>query len=61
MRELRRAIPPRQEALMLQSKSRFARNPYFHSHPLHSAFSLIGALVLIALIVWMIVLVPQAH
>jgi len=46
---------------MLQSKSRFARNPYFHYHPWHSAFSLIGALVLLALIVWMIVLGPQAH
>ena len=46
---------------MLQSKSRFARNPYFHSHPLHSSFSLIGVLVLVALIVWMIVLVPQAQ
>jgi hypothetical protein len=46
---------------MLQSKSRFARNPYFHFHPLQSLFSLIGALVLIALFIWMIVLVPQAQ
>ncbi|HUJ95170.1 MAG TPA: hypothetical protein VLW84_07905 [Terriglobales bacterium] len=46
---------------MLQSRSRFARNPYFHFHPLHSTFALIGVLVLVAMFVWMIVLVPQAQ
>jgi hypothetical protein len=61
VRELGSVNPPRQEVLMLQSKSRFARNPYFQSHPWHSSFSLISVLVLVALIVWMILLVPQAH
>jgi hypothetical protein len=39
---------------MLRTRSRFDRNPYFHFHPMHSAFSLIAALVLFALIVWTI-------
>ena len=38
---------------MLQHKSRFARNPYFHFHPLQSVFSLIGGLVLLFALVWL--------
>ena len=30
-------------------RNRFARNPYFHFHPLHSTFSLVAALVLLGL------------
>jgi hypothetical protein len=32
--------------------TRYRRNPYFHFHPQHSLFSLLGALVLFALLVW---------
>jgi hypothetical protein len=39
---------------MLQLKSRFARNPYFHFHPLQSLFSLIAALVLLSALVWLV-------
>ena len=35
-------------------KSRLSRNPYFHSHPMHSAFALIAALVLFGMMVWTI-------
>jgi hypothetical protein len=31
------------------SRNRFARNPYFHWHPMHSAFSLVAALILLGL------------
>ncbi len=40
---------------MLRTKNRFARNPYFHFHPMHSTFSLIAALVLFGLMVWTLV------
>ncbi len=40
------------EVFMLRTKNRFARNPYFHFHPMHSTFSLIAALVLFGLMVW---------
>jgi hypothetical protein len=43
----------RKEAFMLQQNSRFARNPYFHFHPLQSVFSLIGALVLLFALIWL--------
>ena len=46
---------------MLLTKNRFTRNPYFHFHPMHSAFSLIGALVLLALLLWMFILVPPVR
>jgi len=36
---------------MLRSKSQCSRNPYFHSHPMHSAFSLFAAMVLFGLMV----------
>ncbi len=38
---------------MLQHKSRFARNPYFHFHPLQPVFALIAALILLFALVWM--------
>ena len=31
------------------SRNRLARNPYFHWHPMHSAFSLVAALILLGL------------
>jgi len=37
---------------MLATRHRFARNPYFHFHPLHTAFSLIGTLLVFGLLVW---------
>ncbi len=38
---------------MLQHKNRFARNPYFHFHPLQSIFSLIAALALLFALAWL--------
>lgn len=49
------------EAFMLRTNHRFTRNPFFHFHPMHSAFSLLGALVLLALLVWMFILVPPVR
>jgi hypothetical protein len=46
---------------MPRTKNHFTRNPYFHFHPLHSAFSLIGDLALLALLVWMFILVPPVR
>jgi len=37
---------------MLATRYRLNRNPYFHFHPLHAAFSVIGALLLFGLLVW---------
>ena len=37
---------------MLAARSRFQRNPYFQFHPLHTLFSLVGALILFALMMW---------
>jgi hypothetical protein len=37
---------------MLVSRNRLSRNPLFHFHPLHTAFSLIGALILFGLLIW---------
>ncbi len=31
---------------------RFGRNQYFQFHPLHTAFSLLGALILFGLLIW---------
>ena len=41
---------------MLHTHSRFARNPYFHFHPMHSTYSLIAALALLGAVVWMVVM-----
>lgn len=37
---------------MLASRSHLNRNPYFHFHPLHTLFSLVGTLLLFGLLVW---------
>lgn len=37
---------------MLAGRHRLNRNPYFHFHPLHALYSLIGALLLFGLLVW---------
>jgi len=37
---------------MLVARNRLTRNPYFHFHPLHTLFSLIGTLLLFGLLVW---------
>jgi len=39
---------------MLAAMHRFHRNPYFQSHPLHTAFSLLGALILFGLLIWLL-------
>jgi hypothetical protein len=41
-----------QGGLMLATRNRFARNPYFHFHPLHTAFSLLAALILFGMVIW---------
>jgi hypothetical protein len=37
---------------MLAIRSRLNRNPYFHFHPLHAAFSVIGSVILFGLLLW---------
>jgi hypothetical protein len=37
---------------MLVTRHHSARNPYFQFHPLHTLFSLLGALILFGLLVW---------
>jgi hypothetical protein len=44
---------------MLRVRDRFARNPYFHFHPLHTTFSLIAVLVLFGLILWFVAWMPR--
>lgn len=39
---------------MLATKHRFQRNPYFQFHPLHTAFSLLSALILFGMLVWVL-------
>jgi hypothetical protein len=39
---------------MLAAKNRLTRNPYFHFHPLHSLFSLVAAVILFGLMVWLL-------
>ncbi len=36
------------------AKHRLMRNPYFHFHPLHTLFSLLAALILFGLMVWVL-------
>lgn len=43
-----------EEGLMLAIRHRFPRNPYFQFHPLHTAFSLLGALILFGMLVWVL-------
>ncbi|MGP0020994.1 MAG: hypothetical protein ACLPHP_20665 [Candidatus Sulfotelmatobacter sp.] len=40
---------------MLASRHRLTRNPYFHFHPLHTLFSLVGTLILLGLLAWFLV------
>jgi len=40
---------------MLATRHRLTRNPYFHFHPLHTLFSLVGTLILFGLLVWFMV------
>lgn len=44
---------------MLAIRHRLARNPYFHFHPLHTAFSLLASLILFGLLIWF--LAEPAH
>jgi predicted PurR-regulated permease PerM len=37
---------------MLATRYRLTRNQYFHFHPLHTLFSLIGTVILFGLLVW---------
>jgi hypothetical protein len=37
---------------MLAARHRFTRNSYFQFHPLHTAFSLLGALLFFGLLIW---------
>lgn len=37
---------------MLAARHRFHRNPYFQFHPLHTLFSLLGALILFGMLIW---------
>jgi hypothetical protein len=41
---------------MLAARNRLQRNPYFQFHPLHTAFSLLGALILFGMLVWVLAL-----
>lgn len=42
------------EATMLYLRNRFSRNPYFHFHPMQSAFSLIATIALLGMLMWML-------
>ncbi len=37
---------------MLATRHRLTRNSYFHFHPLHTAFSLLAALILFGMMIW---------
>jgi hypothetical protein len=37
---------------MLATRNRWGRNPLFHFHPLHTVFSLLGALILFGMLIW---------
>ncbi len=39
---------------MLINRHRLSRNPYFQFHPLHTAFSLLTALILFGMLVWVL-------
>jgi len=41
---------------MLATRQRVSRNPYFHFHPLQTAFSLLGALILFGMMIWFLAL-----
>ena len=39
---------------MLAAKHHLMRNPHFHFHPLHTLFSLVAAVILFALMAWLL-------
>ncbi len=39
---------------MLAMRNRLARNPYFHFHPLHTLYSLVAAVILFGLMIWLL-------
>ena len=41
---------------MLATRHRLTRDPYFHFHPLHTLFSLVGAVIMFGLLVWFLVI-----
>ncbi len=41
---------------MLATRHRLSRNPYFQFHPLHTAFSLLGALLIFGMLIWFLVI-----
>jgi hypothetical protein len=41
---------------MLATRHRLSRNIYFHFHPLHVAFSLLGSILLFGMLVWFLAL-----
>jgi hypothetical protein len=49
-------FPPRKHALkgglMLATRHRLPRNPLFQFHPMHTLFSVLGALILFGLLIW---------
>jgi len=46
------AFPLAEGGLMLAIRHRQNSNPYFHFHPLHTVFSLLGALILFGMMIW---------
>jgi hypothetical protein len=41
---------------MLATRHPYTRNSYFHFHPLHTFFSLVGVLILLGLLMWFLAL-----
>jgi hypothetical protein len=37
---------------MLATRNRFARNPYFHFHPLHTLYALVAVVLVFGLFSW---------
>src|SRR5215469_6986922 len=48
------AAPVPSGGLMLATRNRFRRNSYFQFHPLHTLFSLLGALLLFGMLIWLL-------
>jgi hypothetical protein len=44
---------------MLATRSRLNRNHYFHFHPLHAAFCVIGSVILFGLLVWFLAVLAR--
>ncbi|MBZ5686823.1 MAG: hypothetical protein LAP86_17500 [Acidobacteriia bacterium] len=43
---------PYKEVSMLATRHRLPRNPLFQFHPMHTLFSVLGALILFGLLIW---------